>query len=77
MHEDLTFGRMNTLFGIALDAWVTIDRECDMTFEVIGGQAQLTLGHRAGSLQLVMDEAGLAKLVDVAQQTLGRMGTAA
>ena len=77
MHEDTTFHRMDTLFGIALDAWVTIDRECDMTFEVVAGQAQLTLGHRTGSLQLVMDEAGLAKLIDVAQETLGRLGTAA
>lgn len=64
---------MNTLFGIAVDAWVTIDRECEMDFEVVGGQAQLTLGHRAGSLQLVMDEPGLTKLVDVARRTLDEM----
>jgi len=68
---------MNTLFGIALDTWATIDRECDMKSEVVAGQAQFTLGHRTGCLQLVMDEAGLAKLVDVAQETLSRMRTAA
>jgi hypothetical protein len=64
---------MNTLFGIALDTWATIDRECDMRSEVVAGQAQLTLGHRTGSLQLVLDEPGLTKLVDVARQTLGEM----
>ncbi len=64
---------MNTLFGIALDAWVTIDRDCDMSSEVVAGQAQLTLGHPTGTLQLILDEPGLTKLVDVARKTLGQM----
>ena len=64
---------MDTLFGIGLDVWVNIDRDCDMSHEVVGDQAQFTLGHRNGTLQLILDEAGLTQLVDEARKTLGEM----
>jgi len=52
--------------GIALDTWVMASRECDISCEVIGNQAQLTLGHDTGSLNLVLDDGGLAGLVEIA-----------
>lgn len=52
--------------GIALDTWVMASRECDISCEVIGNQAQLTLGHNTGSLNLVLDDGGLASLIEVA-----------
>jgi hypothetical protein len=52
--------------GIALDTWVTASRECDISCEVIGDQAQLTLGHNTGSLNLVLDNGGLAGLIEIA-----------
>lgn len=73
----LHFPDMNTLFGIALDTWATIDRECDMATEVVAGQAQLTMGHRTGSLQLVLDEPGLTKLVEIASRALGDLRASA
>lgn len=67
---------MKTQFGIALDTWVTIDRDCDMTHEVVAEQAQITLGHPTGTLQLILDERGLTKLLEVANKTLGELRTA-
>lgn len=64
---------MKTQFGIALDTWVTIDRDCDMTHEVVAEQAQITLGHPTGTLQLILDESGLSKLLEIAHQTLGEL----
>ena len=64
---------MDTFLGIAVDAWANIDGDCDMAYEVSRAEAQLALGHRTGSLHLVLTEAGLAKLVDTAARVLHEM----
>ena len=64
---------MDTFLGIAVDAWANVDGDCDMSYEVSRSEAQLELGHRTGSLHLVLTEAGLAKLVDTATQVLQQM----
>ncbi len=64
---------MDTFLGIAVDAWANIDGECDMAYEVSRAEAQLELGHRTGSLHLVLTEAGLAKLVETATTVLREM----
>lgn len=51
--------------GIAVDTWVMASRDCDMSCEIVGDQAQFTFGHASGSLNLVLDQAGLAKLADI------------
>ncbi|HEY3608243.1 MAG TPA: hypothetical protein VGL06_12125 [Pseudonocardiaceae bacterium] len=61
---------MNTLMGIALDVWVNIDGDCPMETEVTRCEAQLELGHSTGSLHLVLDEDGLARLVAAATAAL-------
>jgi hypothetical protein len=68
---------MNTHFGIAVDAWANVDGDCDMTYEVSPVEAQIELGHRTGSLHLVMTPRGLAKLLEVGQQVLTEMRAAA
>jgi hypothetical protein len=55
--------------GIALDTWVVASRDCEISCEVVGDQAQFVLGHAAGSLNLVLDQGGLANLVEIAVKT--------
>lgn len=54
---------MFTTQGISLDVWAGLTAECAMSAEVVGNQAQLQVGHQSGSLSLVIDEPGLAKLL--------------
>jgi len=54
---------MFTTQGISLDTWAGLTAECVMSAEVVGDQAQLQFGHGSGSLSLVTDEPGLAKLL--------------
>src|SRR6266567_5869685 len=61
---------VQTVQGISLDTWASLTAECDMSADVVGGQAQLQLGHQSGSLCLVTNEAGLAKLVRLASTVL-------
>jgi hypothetical protein len=56
--------------GIALDVWVNIDGDCPMESEVTKNEVQLELGHSTGSLHLVLDEDGLALLVETATAAL-------
>lgn len=67
---------MDTFLGIAVDAWANVDGGCDMTYEVSPIEAQIELGHRTGSLHLVMTEDGLAKLITVAETALREMRAA-
>lgn len=55
---------MNTFLGIGMETWVNIDRDCDMNSEVSRTEAQIELGHRTGSLHLVVCEEGLATLAE-------------
>lgn len=55
--------------GIAIETWITTNRECDVVCEVVGDQAQFKLGGTETSLHLVMDSKALAKLVEVAART--------
>jgi hypothetical protein len=64
---------VDTFLGIAVDAWANVDGECDMAYEVSRAEAQIELGHRTGSLHLVLTEAGLVKLVDTANRVLHEM----
>jgi hypothetical protein len=66
---------VNTLRGIALDAWVTIDGDCPMTSEVSKSEVQLELGHGIGSLHLVLGEDGLTRLLEIANEALAEMRT--
>jgi hypothetical protein len=59
--------------GIALDLWVNIDGDCPMDSEVTRSEAQLELGHSTGSLHLVLDEDGLALLVETATAALAAL----
>ena len=64
---------MNTFLGIAMETWVNIDGDCDMTRETGRTEARLELGHRTGSLHLVATEDGLAKLAAFVQDVLREM----
>jgi hypothetical protein len=59
--------------GIALDLWVNIDGDCPIESEVARNEAQLELGHSTGSLHLVLDEDGLARLVEIATAALAAL----
>jgi hypothetical protein len=64
---------MNTFLGIAMETWVNIDGDCHMAREVSRTEAQIELGHRTGSLHLVITEDGLAKLADFLEQVRRQM----
>lgn len=61
---------MLTMHGISLDTWASLTAECDMSADVVGDQAQLQFGHQSGSLCLVINETGLAKLIRLATVVL-------
>ena len=58
--------------GISVDTWVTASRDCEISCEVVCDQAQFTLGHATGSLNLVLDQGGLANLADIVAETIAR-----
>lgn len=64
---------MNTFLGIAMETWVNIDGDCHMAREVSRTEAQIELGHRTGSLHLVITEDGLAKLAAFIDQVMQEM----
>lgn len=66
---------LNTFLGIALETWVTVDDECQMSHEVTRAEAQIDLGHRTGSVHLVLTERGIAKLVREIEQVLDELRT--
>lgn len=50
--------------GIVVDAWVKLDGQCEIECDVVGGEAQFSFGSgRAPGLQMIVTEAGLAKLM--------------
>lgn len=61
---------MNTFLGIALDNWANIDGDCPMSCEVIQHEAQIELGHGAGTLHLVLTVGALAKLAHITDMAL-------
>jgi hypothetical protein len=70
---------MNTFLGIAMETWVNIDADCHMAREVSHTEAQIELGHRTGSLHLVVTEEGLARLaqfIDQVRQEMRQQRTA-
>jgi hypothetical protein len=54
---------MQTNRGIAVDAWVAIDGDCDLVWSVVGDQAEFEFGHRTGSIGVVATKDALTKLV--------------
>lgn len=64
---------MNTFMGIGLDTWATVDGDCPIECEVVSSEAQFELGHRTGSLHLVMTEDSLRRLAAVANHALAEM----
>jgi hypothetical protein len=71
--HDKGYCTVNTFRGIAMDAWVDVDEDCPIHGEVVSQQAQIELGHGAGSLHVVLTEEGLANLVQVLIATLTDM----
>lgn len=61
---------MRTFLGIAVDATVTVDGDCDLTHAVSPNCVEIDLGHSAGSLHLGFTEQALAKLINVATVAL-------
>jgi len=68
---------MFTTQGISLDTWAGLTAECTMSAEVVGDQAQLQFGHGSGSLSLVTNEPGLAKLLRLVTDVWTRWQAAA
>jgi hypothetical protein len=71
---------MHTFLGIAVDATVSVDGDCDVTHAVSQNCVEIDLGHSVGSLHLGFTEAALTKLVNVATVALDevrelRLGT--
>jgi hypothetical protein len=61
---------MNTFLGIAVDATVSVDGDCDVTHAVSYNCVEIDLGHSVGSLHLGLTERALVKLVNVATVAL-------
>jgi hypothetical protein len=59
--------------GIGLGLWANVDGDCPIECEAVASEAQVELGHRTGSLHLVMTESGLRRLVAVGD-ALDQMG---
>lgn len=64
---------INTFLGIAFESWVNIDGDCPMTQQVSASDAQLELGHGAGSLHLVITQGGINKLLQVVEAAAAEM----
>lgn len=64
---------MHTFLGIAVDATVSIDGDCDLTHAVSHNCVEIDLGHSAGSLHLGFTEKALAKLINVATVALAEV----
>lgn len=64
---------MNTFLGIAVDATVSVDGDCDVTHAVSRDCVEIDLGHSVGSLHLGLTERALVKLVNVATVALEEM----
>jgi hypothetical protein len=61
---------MRTFLGIAVDATVTVDGDCDLTHAVSRDCVEIDFGHSTGSLYLGLTETALVKLVNVATVAL-------
>ncbi|WP_158880965.1 hypothetical protein [Amycolatopsis anabasis] len=61
---------MFTYNGIAVDAWARIEGRCPISCEVIGNEAQFEIGTNVASLNLVITEDGLEKLLAAAAKAL-------
>ena len=59
--------------GIAIDAWVRIQRGCPIEWHVVADEAQFDIGSSATTLTLVASEEGLAALVTTASDALRAM----
>jgi hypothetical protein len=64
---------MFTFQGIAVDSYVMFERECTVTCRVNGPEIEVVLGHAAGSLHLVTNEAGLDMLVPLLSEAHARI----
>lgn len=66
---------MNTFLGIALDNWVNIDGDCQISCEVVQHEVQIELGHGASALHLILTEDAIAKLAHVTDLALQQVRT--
>jgi hypothetical protein len=63
---------MDTDKGIAVDAWVTLDKGCAIHCDVIDDQAQFLLGHTTSNLNILASPEGLTEFVEIATEVLKR-----
>lgn len=66
---------MFTHGGIAVEAWVKIEGNCPIKWEVVHDQAQFMIGPTSATLSLMASEKGLEKLVTTASEALRAMRT--
>ncbi|MGH3932351.1 MAG: hypothetical protein ACRDTF_20525 [Pseudonocardiaceae bacterium] len=64
---------MFTHSGIAVEAWVKIEGNCPIKWEVVDDQAQFVIGPNSATLSLIASEEGLKKLVTTASEALRAM----
>jgi hypothetical protein len=58
--------------GVEIDTWVTVDGDCLLGCEVVGGHAEFTFGHNGRALILTLDEQALARFAPMACAALVR-----
>jgi len=59
--------------GIAVEAWVKIEGNCPIKWEIVYEQAQFMIGPTSATLSLITSEEGLEKLVTTASEALRAM----
>lgn len=64
---------METHDGIAVDATVIIDGDCEIEYEVSANTIEIKCGHRTGSLFLGMSEAAVTRLMMIETAALEEM----
>jgi hypothetical protein len=64
---------MSTCNGVSVDAWVTINGHYPITCEIVSDEAHSEIGTRTASVNLIVSEEGLDKLVDTALEALRAM----
>jgi hypothetical protein len=73
MTTDSRGAGVSTTSGIGVDAWVKIDGDCDITWDVEGEEAEFRFGGRSYGLDMIVTEEGLENLVRKGTEALHRM----
>lgn len=63
-----------TVSGICVDSWVRVADSCDITFDVVGDEAQFRFGGECSTgLQMIVTEEALENLVQKSTDALHRI----